>query len=400
MRMRMKRITAFASLGMLVVSLVACSPPADQSADEIRILFSAPLTGDSAESGRAMLNGAELAAATINEAGGVTGPDGTVREIVVEGVDDEMTSQGANAIAGRFAADSKYFALAGFMDTGLAQAAAVVAQRSGLSILSAFGCGEALVDSSDNAFVLCAEPSASARVATSFVADQIPDARFATVSIDVPQLEGYYAGVETIADERGLEWTAREMYPPTATDYSTVVTNALAGNPDAVISGSLQASAAQVLLQVRRSDPDLLFVDMLGEGWGTTFLETAGEAAVGAIGQDLGYGTEAEGDNAASYGRYLEQYGTPMSAAAQHGYDSILAVAAAAEKTGDRSDFAEAMKGIDVDGLTGPISFENGMRADERIITMSEITGTELGDRTVRAHYLVRSDGTVEETGR
>src|SRR5690606_27282145 len=99
--MRMRKIAAVAAVAALSATLMSCSSDAERDGEgsaEIRVLFSAPLTGDSAESGRAMLDGAELAAEIINEAGGVTGPDGTARKIVVEGADDEMTSQGANAI--------------------------------------------------------------------------------------------------------------------------------------------------------------------------------------------------------------------------------------------------------------------------------------------------------------
>jgi branched-chain amino acid transport system substrate-binding protein len=386
-----KTITAGVALVGVVAALTACSPQSSGDPDEVRILFSAPLSGDSAESGQALLNGAELAAEIINEAGGADG-----RTVVIEAADDEMTTQAANSIASKFAADPKYFALAGFLDTGLAQAASVVANRSELSLVSAFGCGDSLVTDADNVFVMCAAPDANGRVAASFIADQVPGATFASISIDVPQLDFYFNGLQAVTDERHLTWASREVYPPSATDYATVVTNALASSPDAIVSGSLQASAAQVLSQIRRTNPDVLYVDMLGEGWGSTFLDTAGDAAIGAFTQDLGLGFGGDdADRNAILDRYQDEYGALMPAAAQHGYDSIIAIAAAAEAGATRENLEDKLTAIDVDGLTGPISFANGKRADERVISISEITGTTPEDRTVLAQYTVTSDGTI-----
>lgn len=390
-----KHLLAFALSGAML-GLVGCAPAATDTG-ELRILFSAPLSGDSAESGQSLLNGAQLAADIINEDGGISGGANDGRSITIEAADDEMSTQGANSIASKFVSDPNYFALAGFFDTGLAQAAAVVAGRAELPVVSAFGCGDSLITDADNVFVLCAAPDANGRVAAAFIADTIPGATFASVSIDVPQLDNYFAGLQAVTDERGLTWASREVYPPTATDYATVVTNALSSSPDAIVSGSLQASAAQVLTQIRRVDDDVLYVDMLGEGWGSTFLDTAGEDAIGAYTQDFGLGVDdVDPDRAAVRERYETEYGVVMNTSAQQGYDAITAIAAAAADGATRTDLQEKLTAVSIDGLTGPISFANGMRADQRVISISEVTGTGLTDREVLARYLVSSDGSVD----
>lgn len=395
-RNRSHTLVRAAALGAALITLAGCSAGAPENSDgELLVLFSAPLSGDSAESGRAMLNGAELAARTLNDAGGIsTGPN-SGKTLRIEAADDEMTTQAANSIASKFTSNENYFALAGFLDTGLAQAASMVAARSDLSVVSSFGCGDSLTTGVSNVFVMCASPNANGRVAAAFVADRIPGATLASISIDLPQLDTYFDGVTAVAGDRGLDWVKREIYPPSATDYATTVTNALSGSPQAVISGSLQASSAQILNQVRRLDADVMYVDMLGEGWNSTFLDIAGENAIGAFGQDLGLGHDVPGDQAAILTAYETEYKTTMSAAAQHGYDTVLALAAAAENGATRASLGEEMKAVSVDGITGPVSFEKGMRADERVITISEITGTGPTDRTVLQRYAVSSDGSI-----
>ena len=135
---------------------------------------------------------------------------------------------------------------------------------------------------------------------------------------------------------------------------------------------------------------------MLGEGWRSTFLDIAGENAIGAYTQDLGLGHDVEGDQAGVLKAYEAKYDSVMNAAAQHGYDSVLAIAAAAEKGATRATLAKVLKGIAVDGVTGPISFERGMRADERVITISKVTGVGPDDREVLARYIIGSDGSID----
>lgn len=394
--MKINRQLAASALALAMMTVAGCSAESGGGSDELLVLFSAPLSGDSAESGRAMLNGAELAARDINDAGGISGGVNDGKMIRIEAADDEMASQAANSIASKYVSEEKYFALAGFLDTGLAQAASVVASRNDLSLVSTFGCGDSLTSSADNVFVMCASPESNGRVAAAFVADEIPGAKIATISIDVPQLDFYFNGLDAVAKDRDLDLVKREIYPPTATDYATTVTNALSGSPDAIISGSLQASAAQILNQVRRTDQDVIYVDMLGEGWSSTFLDIAGENAIGAFTQDLGLGLEGAGDQADVSAAYFTEYDTVMNAAAQHGYDSIMAIAEAAKAGATRATLADTLVEVSFDGVTGPISFADGKRADKRVITISEVTGIGPDDRTVLARYIVGSDGSVD----
>ena len=141
-----------------MIGMTGCSGDSGAASDELLVLFSAPLSGDSAESGRAMLNGAESGGPDHQRGRGIASGENAGKKIRIEAADDEMTTQAANSIASKFVSDEKYFALAGFLDTGLAQAASVVAARSDLSLISSFGCGDSLVSSAKNVFVMCAAP--------------------------------------------------------------------------------------------------------------------------------------------------------------------------------------------------------------------------------------------------
>jgi branched-chain amino acid transport system substrate-binding protein len=388
-------------LAAMLATLAGCgngSSSTSSGHQDLKILFSAPLSGDSAESGTAEVNGAKLAADEINAAGGIASGPHKGAKVVIVPVDDELSTQGATTNASKFVSDDSYFALAGFLDTGSAQASSVVAGRAHLGVVSAFGCGKSLTDEATNVLVICAAPDATARAAGSFVADRVPHAKIASISIDVPQLDDYYSSLKEVASARGLDWVSKQVYAPTATDYSTVVTNALSKSPDAVISGSLQASAGQILSKIRQSNRNVMFVDMLGEGWAKTFMDSAGANAVGSYTEDLADLTPSATHDA-TRAEFAKRYKGAMTTAAAHGYDSVKVIAEAAEAGADsRADLLKYARKVDVDGLTGPIQFTHGLRPDTRVVSISQITGTSLATRKVVAVYKVAADGTVTKS--
>ncbi|NLG65795.1 MAG: ABC transporter substrate-binding protein, partial [Actinobacteria bacterium] len=82
---------------------------------EIKILVAAPLSGDYAETGKDMAQGAELAAAYINEQGGIKSGPNKGAKVVIERVDDEMSTSAATTIASRYLDDDSYYAFLGFI---------------------------------------------------------------------------------------------------------------------------------------------------------------------------------------------------------------------------------------------------------------------------------------------
>ena len=139
----------------------------------------------------------------------------------------------------------------------------------------------------------------------------------------------------------------------------------------------------RILNQVRGAKSQALFIDMIGEGWSDTFLKIAGQNAVDAYTQDLADAATDAFDTSLS--AYRGKYGVEMSTAAKHGYDALRTVADAALRAQDRQDLLDAVQKVDIDGMTGRLSFVKGLRADERAITISRITGTGIEDREVVA---------------
>ena len=174
------RLAAPIALGLAVASLAGCgsassggstpsgsssessAPPS--SAGSLKIVIAAPLTGDYAETGQDMVNGAQLAADWLNAKGGVqSGPlKGSTFEIT--GADDQLDTKAATTIAADFAQDDSAFAMGGFVTSGQAQAAGVVLERSGLGTLVSFAAADFLTDEADNLMVIVPSAQGTAKV--------------------------------------------------------------------------------------------------------------------------------------------------------------------------------------------------------------------------------------------
>lgn len=367
--------------------------------DDIRILMAVPLTGDSAETGNDMVHGAELAAEYLNEQGGVQSGELEGAQFVIESADDELSTDASTTIASRYADDEGIWTMGGFLSSGQAQAAGVVAQRAGLSVFSSFSCADFLTEEADNIVVICGSLDTIAAAATDFAISEFEAEQMGTIAGDYSFLESYYSGVDRVAEEHGVQMTSRQIYPTETADFSTLITNMENDDVDVILSGAFQADAGRILSQARQAGIDVPFVDFLGEGWGETFFDTAGDAAS----QDV-YGIDS-GDIAPEEGsfveemssRYEEEYGKRMSSAAMHAFDTVLSVNAAIEAGAtSREDLLEFIGDAEGDGILGPIDFNEELRPVSRIGVITKITGDTPNDREVAARYELHDDNTVE----
>lgn len=372
---------------------------ASGSGEDVRLLVAVPLTGDSAETGEDMVHGAELAAAYINENGGI--PSGPMQgaQIVIESADDEMSTEASTTIASRFVDDESIWTMLGFLSSGQAQAAALVADRAGLGIVSSFSCADFLTSDADNIAVVCGSLSNIARAATDFAISEFDATTVGSIAGDYSFLDSYYAGIDDQLEVMGATNASRQVYSEGTADFSTYITNLESSGIDVMMSGAFQADAGRILSQTRQAGIDLPYVDFLGEGWGNTFFETAGDAAT----QDAYVIDAADTSEGADpfvlemSQRFEDEYGKRMPGAAMHSFDSVLSIAAALEAgASTREELIEYMHQATGDGLLGPIDFTDELRPESRVAVMYHLTGTTPNDREVVARYDLRGDETVE----
>lgn len=388
---------------LAVLSTTACAGTTTNApSDEIRIMLAAPLSGASAETGYDMVRGAELAADYLDERGGVQGGPMAGKDFAIVPVDDQESTQTATTLAARFADDDSLFAMSGFVTSGQALAAGVVANRYDLPIVVSFASADFLTEKADNLIQVSASVADYARVAASFATEILGAKTVGSIAGDYTFLDTYYEGLDSQLEADSARSVSRQTYPSGASDFSSMITNLQSTRPDVVMSGAFQADAGKIAAQVRAAGMTQPFVDFLGEGWGTTFTDSAGSAlkqgdyyemnpantfpAPGTLADDMDK-------------RYEQQYGKRMPTGAMHTFDSILSIAAMIEAGAtSKEDLLSYATKAAGNGILGPIAFDSELRPKERAATMSKVTGPGLRERELAASYLMRSgEGVIKQ---
>lgn len=404
--MRKSRILgALACVSSAALVLSGCAGGSGDSDDggvqDIKILLAAPLTGSGAESGQDMLHGAELAAAYLNEQGGVQSGPLAGAQFVIEGVDDKGTTEAATTIAARVIDDPSIFTMTGFYSSGQAQAAGTVLDTAGLGMVVSFSGADFLVDDADNLALILTPISNNGRVTAAFAMDHLGAKTIGSIAADYSFLDSYYAGLDEALTAGGASNISEQTYTEGLADFSTLLTSIEDANPDVVVSAAFQSDAGQIVNQMRRMGMTQPVVDMLGEGWGESFAEAAGSAldAGDLYQQDSMDAFPEEGTLTAEISeRFKTEYGKKMPAGAMHTFDSVLTIAAAIEAgASDREQLMEFVPKATGEGLLGPIGFTEELRPKERIVTISKVTGPSPDDREFAAAYRSFGDGTIEE---
>lgn len=365
---------------------------------EIRILVSAPLTGDYAETGEDLVNGAQLAADWINERGGVSAGPLQGSTLVIESVDDEVSTEAAATIASRYVDDEGIWALTGMISSGQVVAAAEVAERAGLAVYSTFSCADFLTSDVHNVLVLCTRLQSLGAAALAFAVDQFGAETVAVLHPDFSFYDDINKGIDAQATASGVT-VNKQSFPYDQSDFSALLTNVENEGAQVLAEGDFQANAGRIVSQARTAGLELPIVDFLCEGWSSTFYEVAGSAAA----QDV-YACESaprEGGNDLAtevFGLWQDQYGETMSSPAIHQFDTILAIEATLAAGADsRDDLVGLFPSIaGGDGLLGPITFVDQRPEERPLFFLKANTGPE--DAELIAQYRLFADGTVERT--
>ncbi|MBY4213365.1 ABC transporter substrate-binding protein [Rhodococcus fascians] len=363
--------------------------------------MAAPLSGSSAESGADMVDGAQLAVDYLNENGGVAEGPLAGKKFAIEAADDQESTETATTLAARFADDDSLFAMTGFITSGQAQAAGVVANRYNLPIIVSFASADFLTEEADNLVVVSSSVANYARVSADFATTELGAKTVGSVAGDYSFLDSYYEGLDSQLDLTGGQSVSRQTYPAGASDYSTLITNVKNANPDVVMSGAFQSDAGKLATQVRGAGMQQDFVDFLGEGWGSSFADSAGSSI-----EQGRYFEMSPADKFPEPGSLLEamdtkfeqQHGKRMPTSAMHTFDSILSISAMIDAgASSKEELLDAAVEARGDGVLGPIEFTDDLTPKERIGTVALVTGPGSRDRELQARYSMKADGTVEK---
>lgn len=387
MRARSRWLTGVALGAATLLIGAGCADNSEDKASsggkqEITIMAVGPMSGPSAAVGEDILNGAKLAAEHVNRQGGIkSGPlKGSTFKVVAG--DTKATTEGAAALGARLVQESKIWTMVGFADSGMTQAAAQVAARAGLGVVSVNGCSDVLTEKLDNVAVGCPKLQSIAATAVVFAKDR-GLTRVGTIANDLAYQKDYDAGVNAEAKKQGVDIVTRQVFSASGTtDFSALVENLKKANIQAVLNGGVEAEAGRILATMRRAGLNVPFIDYTAAGWGKVFQGTASKAITtgdGAFALMPGQIFFTENSLAKEIAdQFQERHGKQMTAPAQYTFDGFMAVVGALEAgASNRKEIIEYIPKGKAEGIQGPIAYGEGkdLRAGHALITMAELTG-------------------------
>ncbi|MCI8464249.1 MAG: ABC transporter substrate-binding protein [Lachnospiraceae bacterium] len=332
--------------------------PADS--DTIKIGVGVPMTGGSAELGKRVFNGAELAVEEINEAGGVNG-----KKIELVSMDDKADPKEAANVAKLFVADEEIIACIAGYNSSCTLSGAPIYNDAGLVHIAVGSSSPKVSEAGDYTFRVWNSDIYRA----SFDLDLIINAGYEKIGI-IYQNDDFGQGALKVAQdslkEKGIEPLVAEGYLLGETiDFNTVITKMMDADCEAVFAIADETELAAFAKQCAQQGYKP-FISATGT-YNPSVISLGGDAVEGMVGDGYFDPDNMPEKAVEFFDKYNEKYSAngertedPTSPCA---YAAIYMIKAAVEdgaKT--REDVQKYLADLkDFDTVVGSLSYdENG----------------------------------------
>jgi branched-chain amino acid transport system substrate-binding protein len=314
---------------------------------DLKIGFFGALTGDAANLGINIKNGAELAVKQYNE----KNADCKVQLVTFDSQGDPSVAPG---LAQKAVTDKKLVGIVGPAFSGESKAADPIFDKAGLNIISASATNPAL---SENGWKTFHRVLGNDNTQGPAAAKYIKDILKAEKAFVIDDSSEYGKGLaDIVRKDLGGQVSGNDAVQQKQTDFSGTVTKVVASKAPAVFFGGYYAEAALLTKQLRSAGYKGTFVAADGvkdDG----YVKAAGSAAEGAIITC----PCLPPDEAAEFSSAFEKaYGSPPATYSAEAYDAanVFLEAIAAGKTSSE-DMNAFIKGYDKKGVTKQIKFDD-----------------------------------------
>jgi branched-chain amino acid transport system substrate-binding protein len=320
-----------------------------QCPDGMKIGFFGALTGDAANLGINIKNGAELAIDQWNE-------DNPDCEITLEDFDSQGDPAQAPALAQQAVEDDNIVAMVGPAFSGESRQANPLFDEAGLPIVTASATA---VDLSEQGWTIfhraLANDGAQGPAVANYILNELGATKVAVIDDASEYGKGLADIVNTTLADGGAEVVATDSIDPTADDYSSTVNKVQAAAPEVVFYGGYYAEAGKLAKQLKDAGVDAQFVS--GDGsLDPGFIESAGDAA--AEGVVLTCPCAPSPDDFAS--AYQDAFDTAPGTYSPEAYDSANIILEAIKAGNyDRESINGYITDIDYTGITKNFVFDS-----------------------------------------
>ncbi len=360
-----------------------------KAADPIRIGLSLSLTGPTAPAGKQVLAGLEIWRDDVNAKGGLLN-----RPVQLVYYDDQGAPANAPGIYAKLISVDKVELLIGPYSTNVIAAAMPAIIQNKRTTIGIFGLGANQQFKYPKYFSMNSQgpsPSNYSKCVFELAAEQTPKpTRIALVGADVEYSRNALDGARENAKKMGFEIVYDRTYPPSTTDYTSIVRAMAATKPDVVFGATLPVDTVGIIKAASelKFKPKMIGGAMLGL-LVTGIKQNLGEQINGYISNEFyipAPSLQFEGTN-----RMMKEY---QSRAATAGIDplgftyppyayaagQILAKAVTETQSLDDEKLAAYLRDTNFETVIGPVKFgENGEWTTPRIICI-QFKGISGGD--------------------
>jgi branched-chain amino acid transport system substrate-binding protein len=321
------------------------------SAQDITIGVAGPMTGQYASFGQQLKNGAELAIADINAAGGVTG-----KKLKLEVGDDACDPKQARAVAEKLSGMKVPFVAGHFCSSSSIPASDAYAENNVLQISPASTNPQFTERKLWNTFRTCGRDDQQGGVAGAYIAKNYKGKNIAVLHDKSTYGKGLADETKKALNKAGTKEKMYEAYTQGDKDFTALVSKMKAANIDVVYVGGYHTEAGLILRQMRDQGmkTQLISGDALvtNEFWSIT--GPLGEGVLMTFGPD-----PRKKASAAAVVKKFKDKGIDPEGYTLYTYAAIQVWAQAANKakTTDPKKVAAAIKAGKYDTVLGPLSF-------------------------------------------
>ena len=325
--------------------------------DVFTIGSTGPLTGAAASYGNSVKNGATVAIDEINAAGGVKVGDKTYK-LALNFQDDEAKEDKAVNAYNKLM-DSGINVYMGAVTSGSSLALTDLTAKDNILQLTPSGSAKDITKN-PNAFRLCFTDPLQGKMIADFVLDQ----GYESVAVLYNNSDEYSTGVyEAFKDELNTKGqsaliVAEQSFTNDDVDFTTQLTQIKASGAKIIFVPAYYEAAAHIVQQAKQQGIDAAFVG--SDGWDGILGQLTGDDKAKAEGAVFLSPFLASDPSAAKFtDAYKKAYNATPEQFAADGYDSVYVIKADMEKAGSikSEDLIKAMTEIEVDGITGKVSF-------------------------------------------
>ena len=360
----MKKFMKIACMLMALAMVLTCTACGSKKAagddNDVLLGLIGPMTGDYANYGTSVRDGAQIAVDEINAAGGVNGWTFSLSAQDSQGDPDSAVSAYNKLM------DDGMDVSIGCVLSGEAASVITAAAADDILIVTPSSSAKDCIAANERAFRVCFNDPAQGTASANYIADNGLGTKVAVFyQSDIDYSDGLYETFEAQAAVRGLEIVEVQTFTDgSKTDFSTQIDAIKASGCELVFLPIYAAEAATFLTQANGVLNDVVYFGCDGlDGIQTKGIEMD---MIEGLMMLTPFAADAEDDMTKSFvTKYEELHEKTPDQFAADGYDAVYIVKAVMEKTGMTpadegfsAALVEAMYEVEVTGLTGTMTWD------------------------------------------